>query len=1363
MFARSPCGPFTAGSVNGDDFNGSNRCDPLRSGPNNGEQLFRPELMAEPNDWSPNVAFRASLKRAKQLKLNEADVRKEFTYEYVSGDPGPVLAADPALTRPKVWPQPSLMREKSSAIQDLRARSESPSANKVLGEQLLKDPLQPCTLSGLSAEAQVSHLKKEVKLKPKPPPKPGELAPTLMTGQTKRLAMALDQFEPPESTQAPAGQRFSLAESLPESLAGFAATIISEGSNSPIEPTVSPLTSECDWHNTNASPAPLPDLMSLASAVSPAATYEDPMPESLYMNTLQDSLVGVAEDHYLPMTSAKLSILSPQPSSSSFSLTKTEFEENAYVEMQDDGRKLMAGRSLGDGKASGSVFAGILDPSYRQDKNGTTTAGGAGGAPESPRYSEISDCAIHSTADADQSHYEFIYKASTQGEPVYMEVPQGDEHGAAATGIGAGHDMTSHSVAEPQEPRHSVDSTPSVARSNENHSLNEADEENSRLMDLQLDLIAPPRHPRFSLSDTFRPASYFLNSGAKSGKRLETIASREDIDFEGHESSDSDLVSPPPIPTSPPPMEEFGSRVSNGHTSDSLARLRNLNKAHASHSRSQSLDMNNDANPRNVALEGRLSYTISGHSSSSRSSLTESMSKLNHSWQENSKRRPLAIVRSLEDLLADCDDIHPTDGRESSADQTVESVPAFRGSTQSLTFSAKSSAILELSWHQPLYENVQYNSTPSPCLEPRRIPSSIPPESPVSINRHPPTSTPAAPGVHQRGNSTLSSLSLASSASTCSVSRSEQNGAPYYYSDLLAGKADESAEAEASGRDSSLRGRIPHPKHNYSIDRLRTVHHNPRDYGMERPTSSLRNSDRKNSVASSSSDLDSSKLAPIGDSPDVHRMQSTLRNQLERGPRQMNRAQTPDLLANSSTNYQSAQGQRVNGQLDDSGTPSSIRSGQVMRRVRSLEGLLDDESEAKENGNTPVVYHQTSNPPFPSGSTPQGATPPNVSTVAHSNRLRNGFGGLSGGSPGPGPGPGPGTPGEHPASVLKETPRYARDPTSRRMTPSFGAANQRPETMCSPLVGEFSAWDEDRLWRDKLRRASIRHTRSLDMLNDDGHNRKPRLVVAPPVDPPSAGLDDGDCYERLLQYSATLERTKRGQTYLDGYTWDEMEQRFRKPNQEKCQSPEQRAGGASSVASNERSPIQHHFLDDSLPPTFEINREKLRQWDLMSTAPVLTPSDGPKEGGRRSSGCRSGTQHHKIRSKDPAKSSSTLQRRPAADAATKEKINGPPAGGGAGGRPDHRLTDPPMCHDPAPARPLHPTRIGREMSPHSPPAAPPLPDLTLSPVRSHALNALPVRPVHLATGKQSHHLLCRSLARQLVRRHFQRPADSGAG
>ncbi|XP_018802728.1 PREDICTED: uncharacterized protein LOC108977483 [Bactrocera latifrons] len=67
----------------------------------------------------------------------------------------------------------------------------------------------------------------------------------------------------------------------------------------------------------------------------------------------------------------------------------------------------------------------------------------------------------------------------------------------------------------------------------------DADDESTKYNDLK----KMRSRTRFSLSDTFRPASYYLGASTP----LADCA----------ESSDSEIVSPPPIPASPPPMEDL--------------------------------------------------------------------------------------------------------------------------------------------------------------------------------------------------------------------------------------------------------------------------------------------------------------------------------------------------------------------------------------------------------------------------------------------------------------------------------------------------------------------------------------------------------------------------------------------------------------------------------------------------------------------------------------------------------------------------------------------------------------------------------------------------------------------------------------
>ncbi|XP_050545889.1 uncharacterized protein LOC126908080 isoform X2 [Daktulosphaira vitifoliae] len=103
-----------------------------------------------------------------------------------------------------------------------------------------------------------------------------------------------------------------------------------------------------------------------------------------------------------------------------------------------------------------------------------------------------------------KSHYEYItYKTNSNYEPVYTEVKT-----KVLPDI--------------------LDSSTSLNKNALKSDSSDADDEASK----DLDSLDTPCHPRFSLSDTFRPASYYLGA-----------ATNDDV----HDSSDSDLVSPPPI------------------------------------------------------------------------------------------------------------------------------------------------------------------------------------------------------------------------------------------------------------------------------------------------------------------------------------------------------------------------------------------------------------------------------------------------------------------------------------------------------------------------------------------------------------------------------------------------------------------------------------------------------------------------------------------------------------------------------------------------------------------------------------------------------------------------------------------------
>ncbi|XP_070520432.1 uncharacterized protein [Cardiocondyla obscurior] len=209
-----------------------------------------------------------------------------------------------------------------------------------------------------------------------------------------------------------------------------------------------------------------------------------------------------SEDHYLPMSPRK-AILDPNnddrpnPKIMESLFASLQHEESSYVEMAQNGMN----RSL-------------LAPNEDAGKH---------------------DSGDYSTLDA--SHYELVCVSDNKIEPVYMEVNQLSEKEEEDCGKTSSMKKSSFSENLP----HSRGDLPDILTALKSDS-SDADDESSK----DLDSIDAPRHPRFSLSDTFRPASYYL------GATRNMIA-------ELHDSSDSELVSPPPIPTSPPPLDDLDS------------------------------------------------------------------------------------------------------------------------------------------------------------------------------------------------------------------------------------------------------------------------------------------------------------------------------------------------------------------------------------------------------------------------------------------------------------------------------------------------------------------------------------------------------------------------------------------------------------------------------------------------------------------------------------------------------------------------------------------------------------------------------------------------------------------------------------
>lgn len=257
----------------------------------------------------------------------------------------------------------------------------------------------------------------------------------------------------------------------------------------------------------NLDEASNPEAFARLSMTESMVTHGDRLSDESATPSPQPNLDDInPEEHYLPMSPRK-AILDPNnddrpnPKMMESLFANLRGEESSYVEMAQNGM----GRSL-------------LAPEDDGRKH------------DSGDYSTL-----------DTPHYEFVCVADNKVEPVYMEVSQlseSEEKKKDSSKSSKKRDKRDSQGSNALQVRPDLPDILTALKSDSS----DADDESSK----DLDSIDAPRHPRFSLSDTFRPASYYLG------------ASRAMI-AELHDSSDSELVSPPPIPTSPPPLDDLDS------------------------------------------------------------------------------------------------------------------------------------------------------------------------------------------------------------------------------------------------------------------------------------------------------------------------------------------------------------------------------------------------------------------------------------------------------------------------------------------------------------------------------------------------------------------------------------------------------------------------------------------------------------------------------------------------------------------------------------------------------------------------------------------------------------------------------------
>ena len=818
----------------------------------------------------------------------------------------------------------------------------------------------------------------------------------------------------------------------------------------------------------------------------------------------------IVEDNYLPMTPSKGKQMNHHRSVSTSAIFRNngsnfltvddkDPEEHMYMEMNGDKNKSVQRPKV--------ALPNVRLPS------------------ESPRYYEIDE------AEGDTQHYEYIYRTGPQCDEIYMEVP------------GTSYIDMNRKPTIPKKPSDlKLKSPAKIKDDDQTSSFNlycnqetmvedvslDADDEASKDFETTKDFesIETPKNKRFSLSDTFRPASYYLSG----------IEPADDPD--AHDSSDSDLVSPPSIPTSPPPMEELnGDHRTFTYNFDSLitpeppSHLKNvLDTSRSLRSRIPDVQSGKYSSP---------SYKMDKHLTSplltntdftypvGHSNMTDNFRSEDHSAYPEldiitplprnrsssrtshdimlSRDQPQTFHHRSRSLLENNSSVHGeslnlSKTSLSNSQMTINSIKGFNSSSSLSMGKANSSSYINYSISEnphnseDNFSHVNSNDFTSPHHNVHSFSS-------TSVNNIGAITSPN----HQRTSSdhpissaeNLNTLHPSHSRVNSNVSLHSPRSAPYYYSDTI--------KDRRGNKNSTSKKDV----NNINFDGL-----NDTDQGINMDESKLEFEDRIQVFANYFE-----KNSSVPDHRNLY----------------------------NANDFEDKFESRHRGQKSDSTSSLNIP---CHRRSRSLEGVTDDPhiGELQNQSNLSGVHGTTGVVPHRS-----------ASVTSHLYGMNSGKNSA------------------YRMPTFLESASASNSPDKRIERQGMSVSNL-------PVVQEN--WADDTEWRDQLRRASIRHTRSMETL-DDG-NRPPLSEYKPKpehFDEPGSTSDfkmlnnlmseygyGNEVRSNHLSIAEPLEKIRRGLTNLEGYEWDPEEEKFRRSSQK----------SVSSTHLRQHSDNQH-FLADCLP------------------------------------------------------------------------------------------------------------------------------------------------------------------------------------
>lgn len=198
-------------------------------------------------------------------------------------------------------------------------------------------------------------------------------------------------------------------------------------------------------------------------------------------------------------------------------------------------------------------------------------------------YIEMSSGMSEMSSEKQASPYELVMVSGRKdgNEPLYMELSQNSKEKPSKKSPNEG-SKTGTKKRHAEKPssrikkRHDL---PDILKQSQQTFIKSDDSSDADDEDISREPMGLKSRSRFSLSDTFRPASYYLG-GSTSSSIHKNLPLAECLD-----SSDSEIVPPPPIPTSPPPpldteeifsSENFNTIKRNSTTSNEIIHHRTM-------------------------------------------------------------------------------------------------------------------------------------------------------------------------------------------------------------------------------------------------------------------------------------------------------------------------------------------------------------------------------------------------------------------------------------------------------------------------------------------------------------------------------------------------------------------------------------------------------------------------------------------------------------------------------------------------------------------------------------------------------------------------------------------------------------------